>query len=131
MTMDWNYVADHWCERGHVVLVLEGELVTQFARLRPRAPHAVCESTEQLRVALVGPRERFVQSRQDRHLRQRPVGGLLCGLVHIRENRPDAVADRAPRRWRARVQPKDGAVVEGALDVKQRNLCRRSGECPS
>jgi quercetin dioxygenase-like cupin family protein len=25
-----GYVADHWCERGHVVLVLEGELVTQL-----------------------------------------------------------------------------------------------------
>ena len=25
-----GYVADHWCERGHVVLVLEGELITQL-----------------------------------------------------------------------------------------------------
>ena len=25
-----GYVADHWCERGHVVLVLEGDLVTQL-----------------------------------------------------------------------------------------------------
>jgi hypothetical protein len=25
-----GYVADHWCERGHVVLVLEGELVTEL-----------------------------------------------------------------------------------------------------
>ena len=25
-----GYIADHWCERGHVVLVLEGELVTQL-----------------------------------------------------------------------------------------------------
>ena len=24
-----GYVADHWCERGHVVHVLEGELVTE------------------------------------------------------------------------------------------------------
>jgi quercetin dioxygenase-like cupin family protein len=24
-----GYVADHWCERGHVLLVLEGELVTE------------------------------------------------------------------------------------------------------
>jgi quercetin dioxygenase-like cupin family protein len=25
-----GYVADHWCERGHVVLVLEGELISEL-----------------------------------------------------------------------------------------------------
>ena len=25
-----GYVADHWCNRGHVLLVLSGELVTEF-----------------------------------------------------------------------------------------------------
>ena len=25
-----GYVADHWCERGHVMLVLDGELVTEL-----------------------------------------------------------------------------------------------------
>ncbi len=25
-----GYVADHWCERGHVILVLEGELTTEL-----------------------------------------------------------------------------------------------------
>lgn len=25
-----NYKADHWCKRGHVLLVLEGELVTEL-----------------------------------------------------------------------------------------------------
>jgi uncharacterized cupin superfamily protein len=25
-----GYVADHWCERGHVLYVLEGELVTEL-----------------------------------------------------------------------------------------------------
>lgn len=25
-----NYMADHWCSRGHVLLVLEGELVTEL-----------------------------------------------------------------------------------------------------
>jgi quercetin dioxygenase-like cupin family protein len=25
-----GYVADHWCERGHVLHVLEGELVTEL-----------------------------------------------------------------------------------------------------
>ncbi|MDE2577535.1 MAG: DHCW motif cupin fold protein [Hyphomicrobiales bacterium] len=25
-----NYLADHWCDRGHVLLVLEGELETEL-----------------------------------------------------------------------------------------------------
>jgi hypothetical protein len=25
-----GYVADHWCSRGHVLLVIEGELVTEL-----------------------------------------------------------------------------------------------------
>ena len=25
-----GYLADHWCERGHVLFVLEGELVTEL-----------------------------------------------------------------------------------------------------
>jgi quercetin dioxygenase-like cupin family protein len=25
-----GYLADHWCERGHVIYVLEGELVTEL-----------------------------------------------------------------------------------------------------
>ena len=25
-----GYVADHWCERGHILYVLEGELVTEL-----------------------------------------------------------------------------------------------------
>ncbi len=25
-----GYIADHWCERGHVLLVLEGELITEL-----------------------------------------------------------------------------------------------------
>jgi hypothetical protein len=25
-----GYAADHWCRRGHVLLVLEGELVTEL-----------------------------------------------------------------------------------------------------
>ena len=31
-TVDYSpgYVADHWCERGHVLLVLEGELITEL-----------------------------------------------------------------------------------------------------
>jgi hypothetical protein len=25
-----GYLADHWCERGHVLLVLDGELITEL-----------------------------------------------------------------------------------------------------
>ena len=25
-----GYIADHWCERGHVVFVIEGELITEL-----------------------------------------------------------------------------------------------------
>lgn len=41
-----GYRADHWCERGHVLLVLEGELVTELAdgrsvTLRPGTSYQV------------------------------------------------------------------------------------------
>ncbi len=26
-----GYLADHWCEKGHILLVLEGELVTELS----------------------------------------------------------------------------------------------------
>src|SRR5882724_453021 len=26
-----GYLADHWCEKGHVILCLEGELITELA----------------------------------------------------------------------------------------------------
>ena len=26
-----GYIADHWCEKGHILLVLEGELETELA----------------------------------------------------------------------------------------------------
>lgn len=26
-----DYLADHWCEKGHVILCLEGELITELA----------------------------------------------------------------------------------------------------
>ena len=25
-----NYLADHWCDRGHILLVLEGELISEL-----------------------------------------------------------------------------------------------------
>jgi len=43
-----GYLADHWCNRGHVILVLEGELVTELAGgathvLRPGQSYQVAE----------------------------------------------------------------------------------------
>ncbi len=32
VTYSPGYSADHWCERGHVLLVLQGELVTELRR---------------------------------------------------------------------------------------------------
>ncbi|WP_437806153.1 DHCW motif cupin fold protein [Sorangium sp. So ce1078] len=46
-----GYVADHWCERGHVVLVLEGEFVTTLRdgreiALEPGSSYQVAEGAE-------------------------------------------------------------------------------------
>lgn len=46
-----GYVADHWCERGHVLLVLEGELATELEdgrkfTLRPGTSYQVANGAE-------------------------------------------------------------------------------------
>ncbi len=46
-----GYLADHWCERGHIVLVLEGELVTELKDgrrfvLRPGMSYQVADGAE-------------------------------------------------------------------------------------
>ena len=43
-----GYLADHWCERGHVLLVLEGELTTELSDgslhvLRPGMSYQVAD----------------------------------------------------------------------------------------
>ena len=43
-----GYVADHWCERGHVMLVLDGELITELrdgrrVALGPGDTHVVAD----------------------------------------------------------------------------------------
>lgn len=45
-----GYLADHWCERGHVLLVLEGELVTELGdgrsfTLTPMQSYQVADGT--------------------------------------------------------------------------------------
>jgi hypothetical protein len=46
-----GYVADHWCEKGHVLLVLEGELHTELQDgrvfvLRPGMSYEVADGAE-------------------------------------------------------------------------------------
>jgi quercetin dioxygenase-like cupin family protein len=46
-----NYQADHWCEKGHILLCLEGELETQLADgrkfvLTPGVSYQVADQAE-------------------------------------------------------------------------------------
>lgn len=46
-----GYLADHWCEKGHILLCLEGELHTQLtdgrtAVLRPGMSYQVADQAE-------------------------------------------------------------------------------------
>jgi hypothetical protein len=46
-----GYFADHWCSRGHVLLLLEGELVTELKdgstyRLTPGVSYQVADGAE-------------------------------------------------------------------------------------
>lgn len=46
-----GYFADHWCSRGHVLLVLEGELITELKdgrmfTLRPGVSYQVADGAE-------------------------------------------------------------------------------------
>ena len=55
-----DYLADHWCEKGHILLVLEGELETELADgrrvvLRPGHSYQVADGAEPHR-SRPGPR---------------------------------------------------------------------------
>jgi quercetin dioxygenase-like cupin family protein len=46
-----DYLADHWCEKGHILLVLDGELETELADgrrfvLRPGQSYQVADGAE-------------------------------------------------------------------------------------
>lgn len=46
-----GYVADHWCEKGHILLCLEGELITELAdgrqfTLTPGMSYQVADQAE-------------------------------------------------------------------------------------
>ena len=60
-----GYLADHWCERGHVLLVLEGELVTELADgrehvLRPGQSYQVAEGAAPHRSRTAGGAKLFI-----------------------------------------------------------------------
>ncbi len=46
-----GYLADHWCEKGHILLCLEGELVTELAdgrtfTLKPGMSYQVADGAD-------------------------------------------------------------------------------------
>jgi hypothetical protein len=60
-----GYVADHWCSRGHVLLVLSGELVTELrdgpsVTLRPGQSYQVADGEEPHRSRTAGGATLFV-----------------------------------------------------------------------
>ena len=55
-----NYLADHWCELGHLVFVLEGELINALKDgttnvLTPGMSYAVSDGLSSHRSRTVGP----------------------------------------------------------------------------
>jgi hypothetical protein len=61
-----GYVADHWCERGHVILVMEGELVTEL---------------RDGRTFTLGPGQTYVVADGDGAHRSRSPGGARLFIV--------------------------------------------------
>ena len=55
-----NYLADHWCELGHLVFVLEGELINELQNgettvLKAGSSYAVSDGLSSHRSRTVGP----------------------------------------------------------------------------
>jgi cupin domain len=60
-----GYLADHWCHRGHVLLVLQGELVTELrdgrvVTLRPGMSYQVAEGDMPHRSRTAGGARLFI-----------------------------------------------------------------------
>ena len=60
-----NYLADHWCTKGHILFVLEGELETELADgrtvlLRPGMSYQVADNAEPHRSRTRGGAKLFV-----------------------------------------------------------------------
>ena len=55
-----NYLADHWCELGHLVFVIEGELINEHQDgtinvLRPGMSYQVSDKLRSHRSRTIGP----------------------------------------------------------------------------
>ena len=55
-----DYLADHWCERGHLVFVLEGELINELKdgttnTLTPGMSYQVSDGLSSHRSRTIGP----------------------------------------------------------------------------
>lgn len=60
-----DYLADHWCQKGHVVLCLAGELITELQdgrtiRLTPGMSYQVADNAEPHRSRCVVPTVLFI-----------------------------------------------------------------------
>lgn len=60
-----GYKADHWCSRGHVLLVLEGEMVTELKdgrtfTMKPGVSYQVASEAEPHRSTTVGGAKLFI-----------------------------------------------------------------------
>jgi quercetin dioxygenase-like cupin family protein len=60
-----GYLADHWCEKGHILLCLEGTLETQLADgssvvLTPGMSYQVADGASRHRSATVGGARLFI-----------------------------------------------------------------------
>jgi quercetin dioxygenase-like cupin family protein len=60
-----GYLADHWCQRGHILLVLEGELVTELegggeVTLKPGMSYQVSNGRSSHRSRTTGGAKLFI-----------------------------------------------------------------------
>jgi hypothetical protein len=60
-----GYLADHWCQKGHILLCLEGELVTELAdgqkfTLTPGISYQVADNTAPHRSSTVNGARLFI-----------------------------------------------------------------------
>ncbi|MFI5347269.1 MAG: DHCW motif cupin fold protein [Elusimicrobiota bacterium] len=60
-----DYLADHWCSKGHILLVLEGELITELSDgrsnvLKKGQSYQVADGAEAHRSKTVGGAKLFI-----------------------------------------------------------------------
>lgn len=60
-----GYIADHWCNRGHVLLVMEGELKTELKdgrkfKMGPGMSYQVATDAEPHRSSTIGGAKLFI-----------------------------------------------------------------------